>query len=1051
MQPLNLTLVIVFLNVVFTDLSGQSSEFYGMTYDGGEYNIGSIFKTDHEGNNLHLLFSFESINMGSMPTGQLCESLDGKLYGVTFKGGLNDVGTLFEWDPSVDTFTKRFDFSDASNGYHPSGSLVLTDSGIMLGMTSDGGKYNKGVLYKWDPISGIYTKLLDFNGEENGSSPRSLLKAKNGRYYGLTSQGGSYSNGVLFEWDQIEEKYIKKHDFLGGAMGDSPYCTLIQASDDLLYGVTWNGGVNGDGVLFAWDPDGEILTKKFDFDDIEYGREPQGSLLQCSNGKIYGMTSSGGVYDMGVFYEWDPVSNVFKKLIDFNGSEKGRYPYGSLCQGDSTKIYGLTTFGGEYGHGVFFEWDIAYQLFNKKLDFNAKETGAYPNFLNQTNSGKYFVTTIHNDIDGGGTIIECDPAHDIFKRKQAFIDKRADNGKNPVGTLVQADNGKLYGLTNQGGIKNDSAAGAYSNGVLFEFDPVTLTYVKKFDFDMTEYGGKPVGQLVKANNGKLYGMTPRGGIYYDPYSGYVSHGVLFEWNPDVDSFNVMHKFNGTEGSYPQGSLIKATNGLLYGMTSDGGIYGYGVIFEYDCNTNTYSKRFDFDLNNTGGDPRGTLMEASNGKLYGITFSGGEYEHGVLFEWVSDSNKFSKLFDFSNTDGKYPGGTLVQANNGKLYGLTAMGGEFDMGVLFEFDPNTNIFNKKIDFSNIYGGSPYGSLIHGSNDRLYGFTRNEENNSLGVFFEWNTQTDSFIIKHDFREKIIERSNNLLQMEKLILKTNFASLKYFDPLTCDGSYFSTSLIEIENKTYSNVSVESCEYYTSPSGKYLWSISGVYWDTIPNMSGGDSIITVNLTIRNHSTNTISTTACNYYISPSGKIWTETSEYEDIIPNFQGCDSIITVNLLITKVDTSVTQTSGLLTANADEATYQWIDCDNGNAPIEGENNQTYTATIDGNYAVIVSENGCTDTSACFFVNSTDIIENTFEHNISLYPNPNDGSFSIDMGNVYSAIVVTIMSPDGWIIQRIKSNNVQIIDLKLDAPSGIYLTTISSEKGRAVFKIVKY
>src|SRR5690606_18477182 len=96
--------------------------------------------------------------------------------------------------------------------------------------------------------------------------------------------------------------------------------------------------------------------------------------------------------------------------------------------------------------------------------------------------------------------------------------------------------------------------------------------------------------------------------------------------------------------------------------------------------------------------------------------------------------------------------------------------------------------------------------------------------------------------------------------------------------------------------IDVTSCKSYTSPSGKYVWNSSGQYMDTIRNLVGCDSFLTLNLNILQPSTASISATSCNSYESPSGKIWTVSGIYLDTIPNLQSCDSIVTVNLTVSK-----------------------------------------------------------------------------------------------------------------------------------------------------------
>jgi hypothetical protein len=143
-------------------------------------------------------------------------------------------------------------------------------------------------------------------------------------------------------------------------------------------------------------------------------------------------------------------------------------------------------------------------------------------------------------------------------------------------------------------------------------------------------------------------------------------------------------------------------------------------------------------------------------------------------------------------------------------------------------------------------------------------------------------------------------------------------------------------------------------------------------------------------------------------------------------------------------------LTANATGATFQWIDCGYGNSLIDGETQQNFIAGKDGNYAVIVTQSGCSDTSACIAVNVTGLTANTFKHNIIIYPNPNDGTFFIDLGKFYSNVVVAISELDSRIIQMGKINYGKTIHMNLDASPGMYMVTIISENERAIFKIVK-
>ncbi len=195
----------------------------------------------------------------------------------------------------------------------------------------------------------------------------------------------------------------------------------------------------------------------------------------------------------------------------------------------------------------------------------------------------------------------------------------------------------------------------------------------------------------------------------------------------------------------------------------------------------------------------------------------------------------------------------------------------------------------------------------------------------------------------------------------------------------------------TFSSINPIACNSYTSPSGNQIWTSTGTYQDVIPNATGCDSIISVNLTI-NSSASSKTITVCDSYISPSGNYtWASTGIYHDTIPNSKGCDSIMTINLTIINIDSSVTQNGNILTATTVGANYQWLDCDNGFAPITNEINQIFASSSNGNYAVAITSNGCTDTSTCYTITGTGINQLVIKNEeLKIYPNPNDGKFQI-------------------------------------------------------------
>lgn len=202
-------------------------------------------------------------------------------------------------------------------------------------------------------------------------------------------------------------------------------------------------------------------------------------------------------------------------------------------------------------------------------------------------------------------------------------------------------------------------------------------------------------------------------------------------------------------------------------------------------------------------------------------------------------------------------------------------------------------------------------------------------------------------------------------------------------------------------------------------------------------------------TTSSITETACNSYTSPSGAVWTTSNTYQDTIANAASCDSIITIDLTINTFDVSVSQAGATLTANEVGATYQWLNCP-ALTPINGATDQVYNATTSGDYAVIVTNNGCSDTSACVTVVVTGIIENEFGKGLVCYPNPTNGDLSIDLGEIHDTLSIAMTDLAGRVILSRTYTESQRLYLHVDAPAGVYILRIEAGDKHAVVRLVK-
>lgn len=653
----------------------------------------------------------------------------GQFWGMTYQGGDYNGGTIYTTDASGNNHHVEYSFPvyDGIGGVH---SLVQLSNGKYYGSTYTGGINNHGTLFEYDPTTNIYLKKFDFDRTPSGINPMgALLQAADGMIYGTTSQGGIYDEGVLFQFDPVTGIYTKKLDFSTAVTGGGPNGSLVQDTDGKIYGTTTFGGASGGGVIFQFDPITNVFTKKVDFNSTN-GSSPNGSLLKFSDGMFYGTTNQGGANSLGIIFQYDPLNNILTTKHDFVNST-GSAPKSALMQASDGKLYSTTVNGGANNGGVIYQYDPVSNTYINKYDlYNASVDGLQPEYtLSQGFDGKLYGVTFYGGLNNLGIMFQYDPSTATCVKKMDFT---AASGRTRS-LMKQAPDGKFYYFA-EGGVA----------GRIVQYDPVTNISVTKIEFNTGPNGKNPTGKLTRANNGKFYGMTPLGGVN--------NLGVLFEYDPVTHTFSKKIDFAGsTNGSKPNGSLLLASDGKLYGMTELGGTSNQGVLFQYDPITNAYSKKIDFVAATKGSSPKGTLMQASDGKLYGMTYGGGANNKGTLFQYDLTTQVLTKKIDFAGANGQDAYADLLEAADGKFYGMTLSGGNYlgSGGTLFQYDPGSNTLVRKVDLSNlaINGFAPYSSLTLANDGKLYGLTSLGGANNSGVLFQYDIATDAYTIKKDF----------------------------------------------------------------------------------------------------------------------------------------------------------------------------------------------------------------------------------------------------------------------------------------------------------------
>jgi uncharacterized repeat protein (TIGR03803 family) len=372
---------------------------------------------------------------------------------------------------------------------------------------------------------------------------------------------------------------------------------------------------------------------------------------------------------------------AFTVLHNFSGPD-GETPAAPLVQGADGFLYGVAAHGGDFtvlppdGGGTVFRVDASGSLTTLHT-FRGPE-GAIPNSLIQGRDGFFYGTTTYG---GQATISPLQPGFGTIFRMGAagrvtVLHVFPGSGAGAFpGPIVQGADGALYGSAAGG----KGAFGVYP-GFVYRFDPITAAFRHLHDFVVSD-GKDPTGPLFQGADGFFYGTTNEGGPW--------NSGVIYKVDV-LGNFVLLHSlspFFPGEGSEPKGGVIQASDGFFYGTTEQGG-YG-GEIFRMDAAGNlTVLHRFDAYASD-GMRPVSGLIEGRDGFLYGTAPIGGQpvtapSRYGVVYR-MDRAGTVTVLHTFTGPDGGTPRAALVQAADGQLYGSTILGGAFGLGALFRVDP------------------------------------------------------------------------------------------------------------------------------------------------------------------------------------------------------------------------------------------------------------------------------------------------------------------------------------------------------------------------------
>ena len=278
----------------------------------------------------------------------------------------------------------------------------------------------------------------------------------------------------------------------------------------------------------------------------------------------------------------------------------------------------------------------------------------------------------------------------------------------PYSSLLQDSNGNLFG----------TSYGSVGFGSVFEWDKSTGAVTDLVDFDQA-HGAFPNGALVEDSAGNLFGCTDVGGLGAVPGQQFSGYGTVFELSKGSANFTTLAYFDLVKGHNPEGGLVADAHGNLYGNTYHGGASDDGTVFEVQKGSSAITTLASFNWTN-GANPSGTLLVDSSGNLFGTTSNGGLYGWGTVFELVKGSGAITTLASFNAINGSSPLGGLVEDASGNLFGTTNTGGSSPAsdGTVFEVRKGSGTITTLANFNGTNGQVPVAGLVLDTQGDLFG---------------------------------------------------------------------------------------------------------------------------------------------------------------------------------------------------------------------------------------------------------------------------------------------------------------------------------------------
>jgi len=581
-----------------------------------------------------------------------------------------------------------------------------------------------------------YKVLHDF--VEATTFPQGVVEGSDGRLYGTTLVGGSNNVGILFALGKDGTGYRALHQFQKNGVDGQLPCALTLGHDGVLYGATQSGGSSNLGTVFKINRDGSghTILRSFGSNTTD-GQNPAAGLIHASDGALYGTTYSGGSSNYGTVFKLSTDGSRYAILRNFTGTGgDGCRPQAALVEGGDGLLYGVTSYGGTNWNGTLFKLDKDGSGYGLVYTFSSSQDGADPVGITE-GPGAILYGATHSGIvfklgrSGGGLVV----LHNC-------LSGTLDDGSLPAPPTLGSD-GALYGTTYGGGETD--------RGILYKVQTDGSGFTVLRSFNATGYdGSRPMAVPLQGADGALYGTTY--------YGGHYDVGTIFKMAPDGTGYTILHDFSmrWSDGQSPGAALVQGADGAFYGTTLGGGTNSQGAVFKLNGDGTGYRILHSFTSTGMDDTQAGTLLEASDGWLYGVTAAGGRTNAGTLFKMTTEGAGYVILFSFPGGAAGGSPSTLIEGSDGVFYGAVHYaGGLHDQvyGAIFALNKDGSGYNLLHLFNTTNWDGAYPSaLIEGSDGVLYGTTSgitvtggNSNTNLAGTVFTLHKDGSGYAMLH------------------------------------------------------------------------------------------------------------------------------------------------------------------------------------------------------------------------------------------------------------------------------------------------------------------